>query len=198
MLRTIKIYGHLAKHTGKRVFKALARTPAEAVKFLLCNYPSLRGVMQQGHYQVLVGSLDLQGATNNLHLPTGSDDEIRIVPVISGAGGFWESFGKFFLGAALVTAAFFMPGSVLTIGAQSFGVAGTAALSVGSALVLSSIADVISPPPKTPDFDDDPRNNYAFSGQTNISREGVPVPVVYGETVVGSLVISLGLNVEED
>lgn len=197
MLRTIKIYGHLAKHTGKRVFKALARTPAEAVKFLLCNYPSLRGVMQQGHYQVLVGSLDLQGATGNLHLPTGSDDEIRIVPVISGAG-FWKSFGKFFLGAALVTAAFFMPGTALAIGASTFSTVGVAALSVGSALVLSSIADVISPPPKTPDFDDDPRNNYAFSGQTNISREGVPVPVVYGETVVGSLVISLGLNVEED
>ena len=179
------------------MFKALARTPAEAVKFLLCNYPSLRGVMQQGHYQVLVGSLDLQGATSNLHLPTGSNDEIRIVPVISGAG-FWKSFGKFFLGAALVTAAFFMPGSVLTIGAQSFGIAGTAALSVGSALVLSSIADVISPPPKTPEFDDDPRNNYSFSGQTNVSREGVPVPVVYGETVVGSIVVSLGLNVEED
>ena len=179
------------------MFKALATTPAEAVKFLLGNYPSLRGVMQQGHYQVLVGSLDLQGATGNLHLPTGSDDEIRIVPVISGAG-FWKSFGKFFLGAALVTAAFFMPGSTLSLLGNTFSVAGTAALSVGSALVLSSIADVISPPPKTPDFDDDPRNNYAFSGQTNISREGVPVPVVYGETVVGSLVISLGLNVEED
>lgn len=197
MLRTIKIYGHLAKHTGKRVFKALARTPAEAVKFLLCNYPSLRGVMQQGHYQVLVGSLDLQGATSNLHLPTGSSDEIRIVPVISGAS-FFKTLGKFFIGAALVTAAFFMPGTALTIGASSFSTAGVAALSVGSALVLSSIADVISPPPKTPDFDDDPRNNYAFSGQTNVSREGVPVPVVYGETVVGSLVISLGLNVEED
>jgi len=197
MLRTIKVYGHLAKRTGKRVFKAVARTPAEAIKFLLCNYPSLRGVMQQGQYQVLVGSLDLEGSAGNLHLPTGSQDEIRIVPVIVGAG-FWKSFGKFFLGAALVTAAFFMPGSVLTIGASTFSVAGTAALSVGSALVLSSIADVISPPPKTPDFDDDPRNNYNFSGQANISREGVPVPVVYGETVVGSLVISLGLNVEED
>ena len=197
MLRTIKIYGHLAKHTGKRVFQAVARTPAEAVKFLLCNYPSLRNVLQQGQYQVLVGSLDLEGNAGNLHLPTGSSDEIRIVPVITGAS-FWKSLGKFFLGAALVTAAFFMPGSVLTIGAQSFSALGTAALAVGSSLVLSSIADVISPPPQTPDFDDDPRNNYNFSGQANISREGVPVPVVYGETVVGSLVISLGLNVEED
>ena len=104
MLRTIKVYGHLAKRTGKRVFKAVARTPAEAIKFLLCNYPSLRGVMQQGQYQVLVGSLDLEGSAGNLHLPTGSEDEIRIVPVIVGAG-FWKSFGKFFLGAALVTAA---------------------------------------------------------------------------------------------
>ncbi len=197
MLRTIKVYGHLAKRTGKRVFKAVARTPAEAIKFLLCNYPSLRGVMQQGHYQVLVGSLDLEGSAGNLHLPTSLQDEIRIVPVIVGAN-FWKDIGKFFFGAAMITAAFFMPGTALAAFGNTFSVAGTALLSVGSALVLNSIANVISPPPKTPDFDDDPRNNYNFSGQANISREGVPVPVVYGETVVGSLVISLGLNVEED
>ena len=197
MLRTIKIYGHLAKHVGQNVFHAVARTPAEAIKFLVSNFPSLRQLMRDCHYQVLVGSIDLEANESYLHMPASDDDEIRIVPVIVGAS-IWRAVGKFFLGVGLVTAALFMPGSALVIGAQSFSVAGVAALSLGSALVLNSIADVISPPPKTPEFDDDPRNNYAFSGQANISREGVPVPVVYGETVVGSLVISLGLNVEDD
>jgi len=31
----------------------------------------------------------------------------------------------------------------------------------------------------------------------NTNREGVPVPIAYGEVIVGSVVVSAGLNVEE-
>jgi predicted phage tail protein len=44
------------------------------------------------------------------------------------------------------------------------------------------------------DTQDDPRKSYSFSGIQNTSRQGVPVPIVYGETLVGSVVISAGID----
>jgi predicted phage tail protein len=40
----------------------------------------------------------------------------------------------------------------------------------------------------------DPRKSYSFSGVQQTSRQGIPVPVVYGETLVGSVVISAGVD----
>ena len=114
MLRTIKVYGHLAEHCGKKTFKALARTPAEAVRFLVSNYPGLRALMRDGYYTVS----------------------------------------------------------------------------------LTGVAGFLTPTIPTPDIDNDPRNNFNFSGVQNTSREGIPVPVAYGEVIVGSVVISSGLNVD--
>jgi predicted phage tail protein len=42
----------------------------------------------------------------------------------------------------------------------------------------------------------DPQESYSFSGIQNTSRQGTPVPVVYGETIVGSVVISAGIDVD--
>jgi predicted phage tail protein len=40
----------------------------------------------------------------------------------------------------------------------------------------------------------DPRKSYSFSGIQQTSRQGTPVPIVYGETLVGSVVISAGVD----
>ena len=37
-------------------------------------------------------------------------------------------------------------------------------------------------------------SNYSFTCLTNISRAGVPVNLVYGEIVVGSIVVSNGVD----
>jgi predicted phage tail protein len=55
---------------------------------------------------------------------------------------------------------------------------------------------LLSPTVPTPEIDNDPRTNKSFSGIQNVGREGVPVPIAYGEVIVGSVVISAGLNVE--
>ena len=127
---------------------------------------------------------------------------------MSGAGG---GAGKILLGAALIAVAIAAPGvGLFGGGAAGFGVVagatGTAATlaaaggTIGLALVLGGTAQLLSPTPQVPDFDGDPRNNadnFSFSGVQNVSREGVPVPVAYGEVITGSVVISAGLNVEE-
>ena len=37
-------------------------------------------------------------------------------------------------------------------------------------------------------------SNYSFTGLTNISRAGVPVNLVYGEILTGSITISNGVD----
>jgi predicted phage tail protein len=65
----------------------------------------------------------------------------------------------------------------------------------GASLVLGGIAQLLTPTPKISQDEGDPRKSFSFSGIQNTNRAGVPVPVVYGETLVGSVVISAGIDI---
>ena len=208
MLRTVKVYGHLAEHCGQSVFEALVRVPADAIKFLLCNFPELRSLMRDGYYKVAIGKYDLQLADQpeQLHYPMAADDVVRVIPVVSGAGG--RGLGSILLGAALIGVAVASGGAGLFAGgATGFGVTasgGVAAATTGAklavvagnlglALTLGGIAQMITPVPKLPELGGEGQGGFAFSGAQNTSQEGVPVPVVYGEMIVGSVVLSTKL-----
>ena len=203
MMRVIKVYGKLAKHLGQRSFKAVARTPGEAIKFLLANFPGLRPVLSEGEYMVSVGrhQLPIGDHPEFVGYPAAGSEPIRIVPVVSGAGG---NTGTILLGAALIGASFLFPGAGMFGAGSGIGAfagvstsVGTALSAIGASLVLTGIANIISPTPKTPEMDSDPRENFNFSGVQNVARSGVVVPVIYGEVVTGSITISAGLNTEE-
>ena len=203
MLRTVKVYGHLAEHCGQSVFEALVRVPADAIKFLLCNFPELRSLMRDGYYKVAVGKFDLQLADHpeQLHYPMGADDVVKVIPVVSGAGG--KGLGQILLGAALIAVAIAIPGSAgLTATGFSATAAGAATAgsglvaavgNLGLALTLGGIAQMITPVPKPPEIGGEGQGGFAFSGLQNTSQEGIPVPVVYGEMIVGSVVLSTKL-----
>lgn len=198
MLRKIKLYGQLAKFIGKRVLEADVATAAEAVRMLVANFPGLEKHMADQHYRVTVGTYDL--ALDEIHDPAGQQD-IMIAPVLAGAG----AVGRIILGVALIALAIAVPGLGAAAGAQAaatiFGTGfSSLALSVGilgASLVLGGVAQLISPVPKVPqgpNSDNDPRKTFNFSGIQQTSRQGVPVPCVYGLTLVGSVVISAGTD----
>ena len=200
MLRKIKLYGQLAKFIGRRVLEADVATAAEAVRMLVANFPGLEQHMAEQYYRVTVGTYDL--GLDEIHDPAGQQD-IKIVPVVAGAGG---SVGKILAGVALVALAIAVPyiaGAAVWAGSLSYA-AGSALISLapvigalGASLALGGIAQLISPVPKVPQgggSDNDPRKTYNFSGIQQTSRQGVPVPCVYGLTLVGSVVISAGTD----
>ena len=213
MFRVIKVYGKLAKHVGQRSFKAAVKSPAEAIRFLLANFPDLRGVMSEGDYKISVGrsELEIGDHPEYIHLPSASFEPIRIIPVIAGAGG---GTGKILAGVGLIAASFLFPGAGL-FGATSFfgGTAvaggiltgiGTAVSAIGASLVLGGVAQLMTPTPKLGetnsrgvDQESDPRRSFSFSGVQNVSRQGVPIPLIYGEVFTGSVVVTASLNVEE-
>lgn len=195
MLRKIRVYGSLAKFLGQRVFEADIANAAEAVRFLVANFPQLEKHMAEQHYRVDVGSYGL--TLDELHHPTGQQ-EIKIVPVIGGAGG---NVGQILAGVAIIALSFgigaIASAGVALGGLAGIGTVGTVFVGLGVSLVLSGVAGLLVPTP-TVDLgkngDNDPRKSYSFSGIQNTSRQGVPVPIVYGETLVGSVVISAGID----
>jgi predicted phage tail protein len=199
MLRKIKLYGALAKFVGHRVLEADVATAAEAVRFLVANWPELERHMNDQHYRVSVGTYDLD--LEELHDPAGQQ-EIKIVPVMAGAG----ATGRIIAGIALIALSFgvatlaagaYLAGTLSGFAAQAIGFATQAGLYIGAGLAISGVAQLLTPTPQVPqgsDSQDDPRKSYSFSGIQNVSRQGVPVPIVYGETIVGSVVISAGID----
>jgi predicted phage tail protein len=187
MLRKIKLYGKLAKFIGHRVLEADVATAAEAVRFLLANWPELEAHMSDQHYRVSIGTYDID--LEELHHPAGAAP-ISFVPVVAGAG----AVGRILAGVALIALSFLI--IPLGIAAAGAGIA-TAVGLAGASLLLGGIAQLLTPTPKVAqgvDKQDDPRKSYSFSGIQNTSRQGVPVPIVYGETLVGSVVISAGID----
>lgn len=189
MYRKVKLYGRLAKFVGKRVLHADVSSAAEAVRFLLANWPDLERHMADQHYRVSVGTYDL--TEDELGHPVGTQ-EIKIVPVMTGAG----AAGRIIAGVALLALSFAIPGFAAWAGPTAYGLI----IGVGSSLVLGGVAQLLTPVPSIPkgvDSPNDPRKNYSFSSIQNTSRQGTPVPVVYGETIVGSVVVSAGIDIDQ-
>jgi predicted phage tail protein len=121
---------------------------------------------------------------------------IRIAPVVAGAAK--SGLGQVLLGAALITAAIFMPPSIGAI--SLFGSATVASVvgSIGVSLVLGGVAQMLSPPKDlSPGSQDTSSPSYAFNGAVNTTAQGNPVPVGYGRLIVGSAVISAGISTQD-
>ena len=199
MMRKIKLYGELAKITGHKELEAAVKTTAQAVSFLVNNFPDLESHMANKYYQVLLGKENVN--IDELHFPVGQSD-IKFVPVISGSGGI----GKALFGGALIALSFGVGGlftaPLIQSGTFSFAAAGLgakAAFGIGAGLVLSGVSDMLFPTPKMPQFssEQDPRLSFSFSGTQQTSRAGTPVPLVYGEIFTGSVVISSSIDTEQ-
>ena len=197
MLRKLKLYGELAKFIGHKEFDIKVHNLPQAISFLRNNFPEVEAYMNPKLYQVRIGNYEIN--KDEIDYPIGQQD-IHIVPVISGAGG---GLGRFLTGALLIGASFFFPGAGL-FGTTSFlGAAagpagtliGTGLSAIGAGLLLSGISEMLYPT-QTAEFEDNPQISFNFSGTQNTARAGTPVPIVYGEIFTGSVVISGDVDTE--
>lgn len=188
---TIRLYGELGRLFG-RVHRAFleTNTPAEAVRYLCSQFPRARAYLTQAGDRG-VGFAVFRGKENlkveNLHEPAGSDD-IRIAPMVMGRknGGVLNII----LGAVLI---------VVGIIGNIYGGWGTPFIQAGIALVAGGVIQLLTPVPKGGKGQDRPENapSYVFSGAVNTQAQGNPVPLLYGRMIVGSAVVSAGINAED-
>ena len=223
-MKVVKVYGKLRELLGQCRFERNVNTPAQAFKALLINFPELEQFILDSEkdgvaYRMMVGRQHIgENNLGDLALPLGSQEVFSIAPVIVGAGG---NFGRIALGVGLIGASFLLPGAGLfgTFSASGAAAAGTvltkaqlaAGLTVGSAfattvgtslsllgagLVLGGVANIISPIPQPQALKEQEQlESFTFSGIVNVSRQGIPVPVVLGRAYAGSVVVSSGLDV---
>ena len=203
MLRKIKLYGELAKFLGQRTFEAEVNNAAQAVRFLVTNFPTVEKYMSDKYYKVIIDNWELE--EKELHYPTGQSD-IKIVPVITGAGG--ASGRQILFGAILIGASFMFPGAGMFGHTGLFGAGpavtggfftkmGTYVSVMGASMVLGGINQMLTPTPDVPEESQDPRRSFNFSGIQNTSRAGVAVPVHYGRVITGSITVSANIENEQ-
>ena len=200
MLRKIKLYGKLAEFVGHKEFEAEVNNTAQAVRFLICNFPELEEHMNPNYYQVKVGKFEVN--KDEFHYPVG-EQTIHFIPVVSGAGGL----GRALLGVALIGIAFATAGAsvaaaggLLSTGGFAAASFGTKALLLGGgALLLGGVSQMLFPLPEPQSFktEDDPAISFGFNNVQNVSRAGTPIPIVYGEIFTGSVVISAALDTNQ-
>ena len=202
MLRKVKLYGQLAEFIGHKEFEVKVNNVSQAVSFLIHNFPHVESHMSPKYYQVKVGNYDID--KNEIDYPIGKED-IHFTPVISGAG---RGFGKVLLGAVLIGTALLLPGAAPTFGFSCFSAAaGSGAMgafsatlaNIGLGLTLMGVSEMLFPLPEPQKFnsEEDPQLSFNFSGVQNTSRAGTPVPIVYGEIITGSVVISAAVDTNQ-
>lgn len=200
MLRTIRLYGKLGARFG-RVHRLAVDSCAEAMQALSVIVPGFereiitskdRGI----GYACFIGKRNLR--EENL-MDLCGDNDIRIAPVLAGSkrGGLFSIIlGAALFFAAPYAAAAFSATTGATLGATvAFG-AGVAG--VGKMLMLAGVAQLLSPQQKGLSTQDGPDNgaSYNFNGAVNTTAQGNPVPLLYGELIVGSATISAGIYAE--
>ena len=199
-LRTIRLYGYLGAQFG-RVHRLAVASCAEAVQALCVLLPGFERELMTSKdrgvgYACFLGRRNL--ADDQLCDLAGQED-IRIAPVVQGAkrGGLFTLV----LGAALFFAAPYLvnPAMAGLLGEGGAMVLGAGVGSMGKLLMLSGVTQLLSPQQKGLSTADGPDNgaSYNFNGPVNTSAQGNPVPLLYGELIIGSAAISAGIFAED-
>lgn len=170
-------------------------------------------------YRVVINGDDMQ-SYHQLASPIGKLRSLEIMPILGGgsSGGLLTIIGAALLVVALSIVTF--GGAAAAAAATEAGAAGDAAAAGGAAgvglfsgvssfisadsfavtiaglattmgitLILAGISQMLSPSPQQPLS----TPSYVFGGAVNTTQQGSPVPIGYGELLIGSVVISAGI-----
>jgi|GEM_PF-827140 predicted phage tail protein len=183
-LKIVRLGGVLGTKFG-RVHRLAVNSPGEAVRALCANFPAFEGVMRDCDaagigWRVKIGAVHLSDL-ERINDPSGRA-EIQIAPVVRGR----KSGVIPIIEGVLLIAASFIPvvGQIIA----------PIAIPMGVALIMGGISQLLAPHSKTPNSN---QASYGFSGAVNTLSAGMPVPICYGELIVGGAVISAGMTVDQ-
>lgn len=191
MLKTIKLYGILAKKFGKEFQLDVAST-REAMRALCAQVPGFEKFMIHAHEHGLAFAVwqdkhNIAASEIDMHTDASV---IKIVPRVIGAGGAVQAI----LGAVLVVV-----GVLVTVGTLGGGGAlGAALIGAGVGMMVGGIAMMLMPKIENQDQNQDGnRANNGFGGAVTTVAQGNPVPVLRGRREVGGFIVSAGQYPED-
>tara|TARA_Y100001937_G_scaffold42044_1_gene59608 strand:- start:3178 stop:3753 length:576 start_codon:yes stop_codon:yes gene_type:complete len=183
-MKKIRVYGRLRKFLGKAEFEADVTSPLEALSFLNCNFKGVEEHMAQQPYTIMCGDLAISEDLINLQ----TEADIKIIPLVHG------NFFSLIIGVGLKVFAkkVVLPKLLTTI-----------ISTVATQMIFNGVNNILTPQRQNnrsaaSEMDrQDPSAfaaNYSFTGLTNVSQAGVPVNLVFGEILVGSITVSNGVD----
>ena len=195
MLKTIKLYGILAKKFGKEFHLAVDNT-REAMRALCVQVQGFEHFMLHAHEQGLEFAVfqDKQNISET-ELDMNTDAKIiKVVPKVKGAGGDGGLI-QTIVGAVLVVVGIVVTG-------MTFGGAapiGAALIGAGIGMMVGGIAMMLMPKvDNTQDENQDGNKaNKGFGSAVTTVAQGNPVPVLYGQREVGGFIASAGQYPED-
>jgi len=116
---------------------------------------------------------------------TLKEGDLIVTPIPQGAGG---GIGKLLAGIAIIGIVLLNPGASLFYTAGALSTPGVLALGIGLNLALSGIEELLAPGPEK---DKEQAESYLFTGPENNYKEGQPVPLLYGEMIIGGAPINV-------
>ena len=189
MLKTIKLYGILAKKFGKEFHLAVDNT-REAMRALCVQVQGFEHFMLHAHEQGLEFAVfqdDENISETELDMNT-SAKVIKVVPKVKGAGG--DGVLQTILGAVMVVV-----GGVAMYFGQPWG---ASLVGAGIGMMVGGVAMMLMPKIDNQDQNQDGNKaNKGFGGAVTTVAQGNPVPVLYGQREVGGFIASAGQYPED-
>lgn len=178
-MATVKFYGNLKQYGDK--YKINADTAAEAMNCLYIQIKGLKEDIKKGYFRVRINKKDISEKTLHFGLKSQLpyDSVIHIVPVTAGAksGGI---FGVIAGVAMVIVGAW--TGQYWLVG-------------MGVGMMAGGVAMMLTKTPKMKNAsNDEGKKSTSFSNLGNTAAQGAPVPLAYGEIMVGSRVLSQGVE----
>lgn len=193
MLKTIKLYGILAKKFGKEFHLAVDNT-REAMRALSVQVPGFEHFMLHAHEQGLEFAVfqdDENISEKELDMNT-SAEVIKVVPKVKGAGGAVQTI----FGAVLVVVGVVVGAVAGWTGVG--GAVGAALIGAGVGMMVGGIAMMLMPKIENQDQNQDGNKaNKGFGGAVTTVAQGNPVPILYGQREVGGFIASAGQYPED-
>jgi predicted phage tail protein len=194
-VRTIRIYGRLGAQFG-RVHRFVVDSPAAALRTLMTMIPGFEREIMRSQERGIAYAVfaDKRNLRANEYTHPLDDEEIRIAPILQGAknSGVFQTV----LGAAIIALTYWASdGTSALITPQT----ATIGYGIGASMVLGGVMQLLSPQQRGLASTNSADNgaSYNFNGPVNTQVQGNPVPLLFGEMLVGSAVASGSIYTED-
>lgn len=184
----VRFYGAL-KQFGEK-FELDCQDTAEVLRALMTQIKGLRQALQNGFYKVRIGSqcIDSRYLEKGLYYRLKEGMTVHITPVVKGAkrGGVFQAI----VGVALIAVAWWNPLGWTAATAMMVG-------GMGASMLLGGVSQMLTKQPSMGGIGNEAekKSSTSFNGLQNMAAQGQPVPLAYGRILVGSMIISQGIEV---
>jgi predicted phage tail protein len=196
----VKLLGELGRRFG-RSYRFMANSPKDVISALSNQLAGFKDYLTGAHEDGIGFRLvdeDAEGMDyEEMMMPCR---QLVIAPIISGGG----NIGRILIGVALIALAFVSFGGSVAAGslfagfaAGKFAIGSGILFSLGTSLVLTGVAALLTPPVKQPK-ETERKDSFLFDRATELSSQGAPVPILYGRFLAASpLMISSAITTQQ-